>query len=192
LEKQVNQKIVIILINALFLLTGACRSTDAPSPVQPTGTEQSSPSSVEAFVSPILPISPLATPAVASELEAELAAPKEGFGSVGGILLMKNPHAEGTLTPVSIAPIFLAPLLYAEDGKFAFAGLDQDRDPATSTSPTGVFVFQNVPVGQYGLIVMYGVELYVVANEQGENYIITIEADKAINLGEIHTNLPSL
>ena len=136
--------------------------------------------------------SPVATPESTNPTEVEITPPDVGFGSVGGILLTDNQLSPGTLAPLSTTPIFLAPALYTEEGAPAFVGLDQDTDPATATGQTGVFVFQNVPPGLYGLVVMHGVKLYLITDDEGNNFIIDVEADKAYDLGEVYAELPPL
>jgi len=138
-------------------------------------------------VTPATSVSPLPTPA-----EVDIPQPKAGFGTVGGILLVKNPRAEGTFTSVPITPIFLAPVIYTNDGKSAFAGLDYNTDPTGTTGETGIFVIQNVPPGRYGVVVLQGSIPYLIKNEKGEDYIISVEAGKALDLGEIHADLPPL
>lgn len=177
-------KIIVVLISTLLSLIVGCSSTD---PAPPTETIEVATSPVSVVATPVTSVSPLPTP-----VKANVPQPQAGFGTVGGILLEKNPRAEGTFTSVPITPVFLAPVILTDDGLFAFAGLDYNTDPTGTTGETGIFVIRNVPPGQYGIVVLRGSIPYLIKNEKGEDYVISVEAGKALDLGEIHADLPPL
>jgi len=149
---------------------------------------------------PVSPLSPIPTP-VSEEANAssesagnqiEVPEPETGFGTVGGILTARTPSSGSNYITLPITPIYLAPIIKDDEGNTSFAGLDFSKDPTATTNQTGVFIINKVPAGQYGFVVMRGVKPYLIKNEQGEDYVVTVEAGEALNLGEVRTELPDL
>jgi hypothetical protein len=156
----------------------------------------SAPQKDAAFVSPLTSV--IATPEapavtskpVSSDLELTLPEPATGMATVGGRLMARY-TGRSDYQPVPTTILFLAPVLYSEDGTAAFAGLDQDNDPATNTNESGIFTFENVPEGIYGLVVLAGIQVYLVTDETGSDYLISVEPNKVINLGDVRVDLPA-
>ena len=65
-----------------------------------------------------------------------------------------------------------------------------DGSLAAQLFPTGIFVFQNVPPGEYGLMVDVGYTLFTITGDDGSPLLFTVEAGKALDLGQIITELP--
>ncbi len=97
---------------------------------------------------------------------------------------------ESTYEPVMLSAVYLAPVLLNEEGIPAVASLDSTLDPNSSTDSNGYFMFNNVPPGQYGFVIYYGVNHYLIRDEAGEQMLLTIEPNQALDLGLVMTELP--
>ena len=105
---------------------------------------------------------------------------------------MADTTGDGSYEPVPLSVVFLAPVIFLEDGTPGFAGLDNKNDPSAGTNPDGYFLFENVPPGSFGVVVARGVQFILIRNEEGQDYLIEVEADQVLDLGEVRTTLPKL
>ncbi len=119
----------------------------------------------------------------------EIPASDAGLTSLAGRVVARF-GSSTVYEPIIISAVYLAPVMYEEDGTPAVASLDSQHDPASSTDENGYFTFTNIPPGEYGFVIYYGVTHYLIRDEAGEQVMITVEADQSIDLGELHTDLP--
>jgi hypothetical protein len=120
--------------------------------------------------------------------ERELPAAEPDTGVIGGVLVWEvTENGFAPLTPVSFR---LAEIVRDESGEPMMLR-DSELSPQAQIFPTGVFVFQAVPPGTYGLVVDVGYAKFPVTDESGEPRLIDIAAGEALDLGQIITTLPS-
>jgi hypothetical protein len=108
-------------------------------------------------------------------------------GVIGGVLIREVvDHGFEPLTPASIS---LADVILTTDGRPAFIRAGDDAQKA-QLFPTGIFIFQQVPPGEYGFMVDVGYTIFPITNDDGTPLTITVEAGGVINLGQVITPLP--
>lgn len=108
-------------------------------------------------------------------------------GVVGGVLIWDVTDA-GFL-PLEPKSFILAEVVKNSKDEPAMIRTSANS-PKAELFPTGVFVFQGISPGNYGLVVDLGHTQFPVLSEIGEPLIITVEAGKGIDLGQLITKLP--
>lgn len=120
--------------------------------------------------------------------ERDIPAPGTDAGAVGGVLIREVSGA-GFL-PVTPLALYLGEVLTDSQGRQALIAQGDDS-PQAQLLPTGVFIFNNVQPGTYGLVIDIGVSQFPITGEDGLPLLIEVEADKAIDLGQVFVELPS-
>lgn len=108
-------------------------------------------------------------------------------GVVGGILIQEM-VGEGFI-PFSPYELILAEVIEDTEGNPSLIGYDEDSLRA-QMFPTGVFIFENIPPGEYGIVANLAVYEFPLQELDGSRLLITVEAGQATNLGQIITQLP--
>jgi hypothetical protein len=109
-------------------------------------------------------------------------------GVIGGILIREVvDYGFEPLTPASLS---LADVLLNTDGQPAFVRAGTDSQKA-QLFPTGVFIFQDVPPGEYGLMVDVGYTQFPITGDDGTPLLITVEPGSVIEMGQVITQLPA-
>jgi hypothetical protein len=88
--------------------------------------------------------------------------------------------------------VFLGDVLLSDDGQKAVGRGNPLEDPTAHTDEKGRFEFSNIEPGEYVLIVMVPPNDLFMLNHPTtqKNMIITVEADKYIDLGILEYDLP--
>ncbi len=131
-------------------------------------------------------------PGASSSVDAEaneplkpLPAPAAGMATVGGIIIDR-----ATNQAPKEAGLYLGTIVIADTG-LRVVRLNQEEDLVTVPTQNGQFIFEDVPPGEYGLILFHPDISFVVDNpEDGFSLIFNVEPDQVMNLGEIPVNIP--
>lgn len=118
----------------------------------------------------------------------EMPVPSEGTGSIGGVLIRQV--TENGFLPLTPKALYLGEVLNNSEGEMALISFDEENSPQAQLLATGVFIFNNIPPGVYGLVIDVGFAQFPLTDEGGTQILITIEANQAIELGQIFVTLP--
>lgn len=119
--------------------------------------------------------------------DRSIPAPGENLGSVGGVLIREV--GDAGFLPVTAQALYLGEVLTDNQGRQALIAQGDDS-PKAQLLPTGVFIFDNVEPGMYGLVIDIGVSQFPITTEEGGELIIVVEANKALDLGQVMVKLP--
>lgn len=169
-------------------------STSTPS-VPNAGEEPSVPESNNAVVEPypgadtaLLPqVAPYPGPTIEGlqpeppNTERDLPAAENDTGVVGGILI-REIVGEGFL-PFTPQKLLLGEIITLDNGDPAYVGASGES-PTAELLPTGIFVFRNIPPGDYNLVVDIGITQFLA----GDTF--TVEAEQVLDLGQVIIELP--
>ena len=108
-------------------------------------------------------------------------------GVVGGILIQEM-VGEGFI-PFTPYELILAEVIEDTEGNPSLIGYDEDS-PRAQMFPTGVFIFENISPGEYGIIANLAVYEFPLQELDGSRLLISVEAGQAIDLGQVITQLP--
>lgn len=111
----------------------------------------------------------------------------ENYGIVGGVLVQEI-VGQGYL-PLEPVELSLAEVIKTTDGNPAFIRENSDS-PKAELFPTGIFIFKNVPPGDYGFMVDVGYAKFPIRGSDGNQILVTVEAGQSIDLGQLITELP--
>ena len=118
----------------------------------------------------------------------EIPTPGQETGTVTGYILVNktSPAPAGTVL------LALAKVIPGPDGTPMVASFNRNEAPHALTDSNGRFVFSDVPPGQYALILDRISDAFMLNHpENGEDFIITVTAGEATDLGEIvYASLP--
>ena len=119
------------------------------------------------------------------DVQPDLPAPEADFGSIGGVLV-REISGEGfiPLTPVQVS---LAEVKLLESGEPGFLAYNDDSQDAELPG-TGIFIFNKVPPGRYGLVIEMGFTQLLALDENGETLIFELQAGQVLDLGQIFVN----
>lgn len=107
-------------------------------------------------------------------------------GVIGGILIRE---ISGTgFAPLEPHELILAEVIRSEDGRGLLAYGDESL--RAEMLPTGVFVFKNVPPGEYGLIVNLAIAEFPVRDQSGNEVLINVDSGQAVDLGQVIIEMP--
>lgn len=119
--------------------------------------------------------------------ELELPAAQENNGVIGGVLIRQITD-EGFI-PFDPYELILAEIVENVEGQAAFITYNEQSKRA-QTFPTGIFIFQEVPPGTYGLVVNMAVAEFPVRDADGKQIFITVEQGQAIDMGQVIVQMP--
>ncbi len=119
--------------------------------------------------------------------ERDLPLAQSDKGVIGGVLVQILD--DSSYMPINPHQLILADIVYDAAGSPQFLRYD-DESQRAQTFGTGVFIFQDVPSGQYGLIANLGFNEFPLLTREGKDFIVIVEAGKAQDLGQIFINLP--
>ncbi len=120
--------------------------------------------------------------------DIELPAASEEGGVIGGVLV-REVVGYG-FEPLIPASLMLADVLLTTDGRPAFVR-SGSNSPKAELYPTGIFIFQNIPPGEYGLMVDVGYTIFPINNDDGTPLLIKLEPGGVIDMGQVITELPN-
>jgi len=106
--------------------------------------------------------------------------PGEGIGVIMGSLCFRQ-----TNLPAAGIDVYLAKIIGSQE-EFAVAALDMLRAPKSHTDDNGGFVFTEVPLSRYALVVFCPPESFVVEASAGKPLVVSIEQAREIDLGVIY------
>jgi hypothetical protein len=111
-----------------------------------------------------------------------------GKGTVRGVLVQIDTN-KPLSTDVHGVDLFLAGII---NGDFRTAALDKLNSPHAATDKDGHFVFSNVPPGEYALVMASPISQFLLhePNNQSKDLIVTVEADKPLDLGTLSAKYP--
>ncbi len=170
-----------LVIVLLMLVLSACQGQ---SPAEPT-VYPPPPSSAGEAQSPQGYPGP-ATPT--TYVIEEIPTPGKNTGTVIGYILTNKTSP----TPAGTVLLALARVIPGPDGTPMVASFNRNEAPHALTDANGRFVFSEVPPGQYALILDRISDAFMLNHpESGEDFIITVSAGEATDLGEIvYASLP--
>lgn len=119
--------------------------------------------------------------------ERNLPAPAGQTGVMGGVLVQEI--VGSGFVPLEPVALILAKVLYSDANEPAFLASGDDQ-PRAQLFPTGIFIFQDIPPGTYGLVVDVGYAEFPIQDETGQIRLITLEAGQTLDLGPLITTLP--
>jgi hypothetical protein len=114
--------------------------------------------------------------------------PMQDLGVVGGVLVREVYEPNGYL-PVTPHALFLSPIVSTSTGTPAYLR-QSSTSPKAELFATGVFIFNRVPHGEYGLVVDLGFTKFPLKDPDGNTLLITVEAGEATDLGQVFVTLP--
>lgn len=120
--------------------------------------------------------------------ERNIPAPGANLGSVGGVLIRQV--GDTGFLPVTAQALYLGEVLTDSQGRQALIAQDENS-PKAQLLPTGVFIFDNIEPGTYGLVIDIGFSQFPITKEDGSELLIQIEANKALDLGQVFVTLPN-
>jgi len=164
--------------------TATLAATVAPTPTPVPATPAAK---TAAPVSPLAaPVSPLALPAGSSEQKV-ITTTKSG--SVVGSVVVKSPTVDKPVVDVIVA---LAEVIKRTDGPPRATGYDPAHSPQAAFDGQGHFVINNVPPGDYGIIVDWGKSAFMLNDPKtGNGIVITVKANAVTDIGTLtYQSLP--
>lgn len=187
--------IVVLTITVFALLTSAgCGSSqdvpptieviiNTPGPITPAADRSGYPAPTQSSVDSSYP--GLRDPALSEtppDIDVDIPNPGADFGSIGGIMV-REISGEGfiPLTPIEVALAEVKLLDTGEPGYLAH----NDESLRAELPGTGIFIFNNVPPGQYGLVIDMGFTQLLALDENGETLLFNVEAGQVLDLGHI-------
>lgn len=108
-------------------------------------------------------------------------------GVIGGVLVREITD-QGYL-PVTPRSLLLADVIYSDEGEAAFIRQSSDS-PQAELFQTGVFVFEEVVPGSYGLVADMGFGQLPVLDAEGATLSFEVEAGEALDLGQVFVQVP--
>lgn len=117
----------------------------------------------------------------------DLPQPDAQRATIGGVLI-RDIEDSDQFAPLLPSQFILASLEYDASGNPAFLKYDESSVRAEMFD-TGVFLFQAVEPGQYGLIVNLGFTEFPVL-DGGSYRLVTVEPGDALDLGQVFVQLP--
>jgi hypothetical protein len=178
LEKSQFTTIMLIAISGALLV--GCGQSATPAVVE---SIVSTPEKDESLTSP----QPTATTIPASR--ATLPTPSSSdVGVVGGVLLRDLESGESTAGAETT--LQLGRVIRDDEGTPLAVSAGETSSPTTTTGENGDFVFTDVPPDTYGLVLVSPVGSFMIKDETGNDFLIDVESGQAVDLGEVHTDVP--
>ena len=212
-NKEIGLLKVVLLILFIMVLMVACNSGEANIDVSSTettqnitpsvdvNTDQSSSDTESGYPYPGIELAESANsgyPADTSttedafseppDPERNIPAPSADSGSVGGVLIREI--SDAGFLPVMPQALYLGEILNDSEGREALIAQGEDS-PQAQLFQTGVFIFDNIAPGTYGLVIDIGVSQFPITGEDGQPLLITVEANKVLDLGQVIIKVPN-
>jgi hypothetical protein len=160
LRKRWHLVILLIFLAMISAMISACE-------------EESLPAFTSLPPSPITPTIVITSPPPTPQTTVTFPTSQPGMGTVQGVL------ARGMG-----GDLYLAKLL--PDDEFPLFELEMEVSPKAIMSEMGEFIFINVPPGRYGLVFWTPLNSSLINDPRTDTtLVISVEADKPINMGEI-------
>jgi hypothetical protein len=88
--------------------------------------------------------------------------------------------------------IFLAQVLHTADNSMSISSLDKTSAPRSDPDKDGVFVFSNIPPGEYAVVIRGPISEVVArqTSDLSKDLVITVSAGQTLDLGEVLTKYP--
>lgn len=109
------------------------------------------------------------------------------FAVIGGVLVRE--YVEQGFVPFMPARLALAPVIETTEGQPAFIA-ENEESPQAQLFPTGVFIFNNIPAGSYGIVVDLAFTKFPINGDDGTPLVITVQPGDAIDLGQLFVQIP--
>lgn len=110
------------------------------------------------------------------------------MGSVGGILALEI--FDDGYVPLEPTRLLLADVILSDQGEPFFIRTNGSSQ-AAEVFPTGIFIFNNVPPGSYGLMVDLSFTSYPIEDENGDPLTFSVDAGGVVDLGELLAPIPT-
>jgi len=114
--------------------------------------------------------------------EVNLPAAGGDNGVVGGVLIREV--GDQGFMPLIPRELILGEIVSVNTGEPAYVRTNEDS-PRAELFPTGVFIFRNVPPGEYGLVMDLGFSQFLI-----EDYTFSVEPGQVLDLGQVITKTP--
>lgn len=141
-----------------------------------------------------MPESGYPAPAIPEGVQAEppdpernISASSPSLGAVGGVLIREITDAG--FMPVIPQALYLSEILNDSNGQPALIARSEESARA-DLFPTGVFAFNGIEPGTYGLVIDLGFTEFPLTGSDGSELLVTVKAGEAIDLGQIFVELP--
>ena len=108
-------------------------------------------------------------------------------GVVGGVLAREI--TDQGYVPVQPRELILGKIVENNLGEQVLISVAADSQRAQLFA-TGIFLFSDIPPGDYGIVIDLGFTQFPLLNENGEQILLTIEGGKTIDLGQILVEIP--
>lgn len=108
-------------------------------------------------------------------------------GVVGGVLVREITD-QGYL-PLTPRSLLLAEVVYSDEGEAAFIRQSSDS-PEAQLFETGVFIFEEVAPGSYGLVADMGFGQLPVLDAEGATLSFEVAPGEALDLGQVFVQVP--
>lgn len=173
----------VFLIIVLAAMVAACNGDGGtPAAAQPTPAE---PAAGAQPASPLLaPQSPLPVPAVA-------VTPESGKAAISGRLISLSTSEPMVNQNLSLPAMLCAPgVAEADKREQCFYMIDEAFDPSALTDGDGRFVFQNIPAGEYVMLVGNLMTEYTILSDELDRPMIwKADANQVLELGDLLVDL---
>lgn len=118
--------------------------------------------------------------------EVDVPQPDAGLATLGGVLVSKV--GEDSFMPITPVSLTLAEFLRGSNGEvIMLAAGDLYK---ADVRPTGVFIFEGVPAGEYSLVVDLGFTKFPITDDAGEFFQVVLAAGEAKEIGLIEVDVP--
>lgn len=114
--------------------------------------------------------------------EVNLPAASGNNGVVGGVLIREV--SDQGFIPLVPKELILGEIVSVNTGEPAYVRTNE-ASPRAELFPTGVFIFRNVPPGEYGLVMDLGFSQFLI-----EEYTFSVEPGQVLDLGQVITKTP--
>lgn len=109
------------------------------------------------------------------------------FAVIGGVLIRE--YIDQGFVPFTPTRLVLGKVLETNTGQPAYI-TENEESLEAELFPTGVFVFNSVPPGTYGIVVDLSFTKFPINGDDGSPLLITIQAGDAIDLGQLFIEMP--
>ena len=106
--------------------------------------------------------------------------------------IVRQVNTNKVLSEAEGVDVFLAQVIHSADSSLTMSSLDKTTAPRSDPDKNGVFVFANVPPGEYAIVVRSPISEVVArqANDPSKDLVVTVTAGQTLDLGEVLTQYP--